>query len=150
MLIHRIAAQLYTAEGPQAIEEALAAGKDATLAVSQSGRVLVLAAQFARHPRPPVYLVSGEDAAERAARGLSAYLGSEHVARFPERTDYPWLDKQPDDAVVAARCAALERLAQGEACIMVASARSLLRCVPPAESRYWVSVTFVVGEERPF
>ncbi len=150
MLIHRIAAQLYTAEGPQAIEEALAAGKDATLAVSQSGRVLVLAAQFARHPRPTVYLVSGEDAAERAARGLSAYLGSEHVARFPERTDYPWLDKQPDDAVVAARCAALERLAQGEACIMVASARSLLRCVPPAESRYWASVTFAVGEERPF
>ena len=150
MLIHRIAAQLYTAEGPQAIEEALAAGKDATLAVSQSGRVLVLAAQFARHPRPTVYLVSGEDAAERAARGLSAYLGPEHVARFPERTDYPWLDMQPDDAVVAARCAALERLAQGEACIMVASARSLLRCVPPRESRYWASTVFSVGEEVPF
>lgn len=150
MLIHRIAAQLYTAEAPQVIEAALDAGKDATLAVSQSGRVLMLAAQFARRPRPVVYIVSGEEAADRAARALVAYVGLEHVARFPERTDYPWQDKQPDDAIVAARCAALGRIARGEACIMVASARALLRCVPPAESRYWASTTFAVGEERPF
>ena len=51
MLINRIAAQLYTAEGPQVIEAALDAGKDATLAVSQSGRILAAAAQFARRPR---------------------------------------------------------------------------------------------------
>lgn len=150
MLIHRIAAQLYTAEAPQVIEAALDAGKDDTLAVSQSGRVLMLAAQFARRPRPVVYIVSGEEAADRAARALVAYVGLEHVARFPERTDYPWQDKQPDDAIVAARCAALGRIARGEACIMVASARALLRCVPPAESRYWASTTFAVGEERPF
>lgn len=150
MLIHRIAAQLYTAEAPQVIEAALDAGKDATLAVSQSGRVLMLAAQFARRPRSVVYIVSGEEAADRAARALAAYVGLEHVARFPERTDYPWQDKQPDDAIVAARCAALGRIARGEACIMVASARALLRCVPPAESRYWASTTFAVGEERPF
>ena len=150
MLIHRIAAQLYTAEAPQVIEAALDAGKDATLAVSQSGRVLMLAAQFARRPRPVVYIVSGEEAADRAARALAAYVGLEHVARFPERTDYPWQDKQPDDAIVAARCAALGRIARGEACIMVASARALLRCVPPVESRYWASTTFAVGEERPF
>ncbi len=150
MLIDRIAAQLYTAEAPQAIEAALDAGKDATLAVSQSGRVLMLAAQFARRPRPVVYIVSGEEAADRAARALAAYVGLEHVARFPERTDYPWQDKQPDDAIVAARCAALGRIARGEACIMVASARALLRCVPLAESRYWASTTFAVGEERPF
>ena len=150
MLIHRIAAQLYTAEAPQVIEQALDEGKDATLAVSQSGRVLLLASQFARRPRPTVYVVSGEEAADRAARALAAYVGLEHVARFPERTDYPWQDKQPDDAVVAARCEALGRIARGEACIMVASARALLRCVPPAESRYWASTTFTVGEEQPF
>lgn len=33
---------------------------------------------------------------------------------------------------------------------MVASARALLRCVPPVESRYWESTTFAVGEEIPF
>ncbi len=150
MLIHRIAAQLYTAEGPQVVEAALDAGEDVTLAVSQSARTLMLAAQFARRPRPCVYVVSGEDAADRAARALATYVGLEHVARFPERTDRPWKDKAPDDAVVASRCAALGRIARGESCIMVASARSLLRCVPPAESRFWESQTFAVGDEIPF
>ena len=150
MLIHRIAAQLYTDDALQTIEAALDGGQDATLAVSQSGRSLMLAAQFARRPRPTVYIVSGEDAADRAARSLAAYVGLEHVARFPERADYPWKDKAPDDAVVAARCAALGRIARGEACIMVASARALLRCVPPQESRYWQSTSFAVGQEIPF
>lgn len=150
MLIHRIAAQLYTAEALQDIEAALAAGEDATLAISQSGRTLAVAAQFARTPRPTVYIVSGEEAADRAARSLAAYVGAEHVARFPERKDYPWRSNEPDDAVVAARCAVMSRVAQGESCIMVASARSLLRCVPPLESRYWQSTVFSVGEEIPF
>ena len=150
MLIHRIAAQLYTAEAPQVIEQALDDGLDATLAVSLSGRTLMLAAQFARRPRPCVYVVSGEEAADRAARALMAYVGMEHVARFPERTDYPWKDEQPDDAVVATRCHALGRIARGEACIMVTSARALLRCVPPRESDYWKSTTFTVGQEIPF
>ena len=59
---------------------------------------------------------------------LLAYLGREHVARFPERTDYPWKDQKPDDVVVATRCAALGRIARGEACVLVTSARALLRC----------------------
>lgn len=150
MLIHRIAAQLYTAEALQDIDAALAAGEDATLAISQSGRTLAVAAQFARSPRPTVYIVSGEDAADRAARSIAAYVGAERVVRFPERKDYPWKNDEPDDAVVAARCSALARIAQGEACIMVASARSLLRCVPPRESRYWASRTYTVGEEVAF
>lgn len=150
MLIHRIAAQLYTDRSLQAIDAALESGEDATLAVSQSGRTLMVAAQFARRPRPTVYIVSGEDAADRAARSLAAYVGVEHVARFPERSDYPWKSVQPDDAVVAMRCKALSRIARGESCIMVASARSLLRCVPPLESRYWSSTVFKVGEEVAF
>ena len=150
VLIHRIAAQLYTAEAPQAIEAALGRGEDATLAISQSGRTLMVAAQFARRPRPTVYIVSGEDSADRAYRSLAAYLGLEHVVRFPERADYPWKDDAPDDAVVAARCAALGRVARGENCVLVASARALLRCVPPRESGYWASTRFAVGEEVPF
>ena len=150
MLIHRIAAQLYTAQGPAQVLDALDEGQDATLAISQSAHTLMVAAQFSRRPRPVIYVVSGEDAAERAYRSLVGYLGLEHVARFPERTDYPWKDAAPDDAVVATRCAALGRVARGEHCVMVASARSLLRCVPPRESGYWRSCTFSVGEEVPF
>lgn len=150
MLIHRIAAQLYTAGALQDIDVALTAGEDATLAISQSGRTLAVAAQFARRPRPTVYIVSGEDAADRAARAIAAYVGADRVARFPERKDYPWKNQEPDDAVVATRCSALARIAQGDSCIMVASARSLLRCVPPPESRYWASRTYSVGDEVAF
>lgn len=149
MLIHRIAAQLYTAEALQTVEAGLDAGEDVTLAVSQSGRTLMAAAQFARRPRPTVYIVSGEDAADRAACSLAAYVGLAHVCRFPERKDYPWREQAPDDAVVAQRCEALGRIVRGDNCIMVASARALLRCVPPVESRYWESTTFAVGEEIP-
>ncbi len=130
MLIHRIAAQLYTAEALQDIEAALAAGEDAPLAISQSGPTLAVAAQFARTPPPPVYLVSGVEGADRAARSLAAYVGVEHVARFPERKDYPWKSNEPDDAVVAARCAAMSRVAQGESCIMVASEKEPLKTEP--------------------
>ena len=119
MLIHRIAAQLYTAEALQTVEAGLDAGEDVTLAVSQSGRTLMA-------------------------------VGLAHVCRFPERKDYPWREQAPDDAVVAQRCEALGRIVRGDNCIMVASARALLRCVPPVESRYWESTTFAVGEEIPF
>ena len=47
MLIHRIAAQLYTAEALQTVEAGLDAGEDVTLAVSQSGRTLMAAAPSA-------------------------------------------------------------------------------------------------------
>ncbi len=151
MLIHRIAAQLKRAEGFATVADALARGDDATLAVAQSGRTLMAAAQFALDPRPTVYIVSGEDAADRAARTLAGYVGLEHVARYPERRDYPWSSKAvPDEAVIASRCAALARISAGEPCIMVASARSLLRCVPPAGNAYFRSLRLAVGEETPY
>lgn len=40
MLIHRIAAQLYTAEALQTVEAGLDSGEDVTLAVSQSAERL--------------------------------------------------------------------------------------------------------------
>ncbi|MBY4797870.1 transcription-repair coupling factor [Collinsella sp. AGMB00827] len=150
MLIHRIAAQLMTAEAPQVIEDALSAGKDATLAVSQSARTLIVASLFARTPRPVVYVVSGEDAAARAAASLAAYLGQDRVVRFPERADLPWDETPADDAAIATRSAALGRVARSEACVMVAATRALLRCVPPRESRYWESVGYTLHEETSF
>ena len=84
------------------------------------------------------------------ARALSAWLGMGRVARYPERRDWPWSDKSADDAVVGARCAAIARLAAGEACVVVASGRSLLRRVPPVGSGYYASSTFAVGDELDF
>ena len=127
MFINRVANQLLAAPELEEVLRQLRAGEDSTLAIAQSARPLVLASLWADDPRPCLLVVSGEEAADRTARALAAWLGMEHVARFPERRDWPWSDKPADDAVVGARCAAIARLAAGENCVVVASARALLR-----------------------
>ena len=148
--IRRVAAKLRDAEEYEALRRRLAAGEDCQLSLAQSARPLVLASLWAADPRPCLYVVSGEDAADRAARAIAAWLGLDVVCRFPERRDMPWSERAADDAVVGARCRALARLAHGEPCVVVASARALLRCVPPAGSGYYEASTFSVGDEVPF
>ena len=150
MLINRVSRQIMTCPELEPLVRALGADDDATLAVAQSARPLMLAAIWADDPRPCLFVVSGEEAADRAARALAAWLGQDVVCRYPERRDYPWSEKAPEDSVVGARCRAVARLAEGEKCVVVASARSLLRRVPPVGSGYWASSTFSVGDEVPF
>ncbi|MFZ2756141.1 MAG: hypothetical protein WAY93_04675, partial [Atopobiaceae bacterium] len=90
MFVHRVARQLRTSPEYAAIARELADGHDATLAVAQSARPLLLAALWAEHPRPCLFVVSGEEAADRASRTLAAWLGLGSVGRFPERKDWPW------------------------------------------------------------
>ena len=112
-------------------------------------RPLIVASVFARNPRPTLVVVAGEDAADRMAVALSAYLGRDVVERYPERKDLPWSDKAPDGAVIGARCHAVARLAAGEECVVVASARALVRCVPPAGSRYFEPITYELATADP-
>ena len=150
MLINRVSRQLLSAPELEPALRELRAGHDATLAVSQSARPLVLASVWTANPRPCLFVVSGEEAADRAAKALQAWLGMDVVCRYPDRPDLPWKSDAPDDAVIGARTDAIARLATAEPCVVVASARSLLRRVPPAGSGYWASSTFTVGEEVPF
>ena len=150
MLIDRVSRQLLSAPELAPLMRELAAGRDATLAVAQSARPLALAALWARDPRPCLFVVSGEEAADRAARALAAWLGQDVVCRYPERRDRPWADAAPDDAAIGARCRAVARLAEGEDCVVVTSAHALLRRVPPRGSGYFASSAFAVGEEVPF
>ena len=150
MLIHRVARQLLRAPELEGTLHDLHEGVDTTLSLAQSARPLVLASLWAADPRPTLFVVSGEETADRAARALSAWLGMDAVCRYPERRDWPWADKPADDAVVGARCSAIARLAAAEPCIVVASARALLRRVPPQGSGYYASCTFAVGEEVDF
>ena len=150
MLIDRVSRQLVAAPELAPLVRALDAGEDASLSVAQSARPLVLAALWARAPRPCLLVVSGEEAADRTARALAAWLGSDVVGRYPERRDRPWADAAPDDAVIGARCRSIARLAAGERCVIVSSAHALLRRVPPVGSGYFASSTFAVGDEVPF
>ena len=150
MFINRVSQRLLAAPELLPLLHELNQGNDATLAVAQSARPLMVAALWARDPRPCLLIVSGEESADRAARHLAAWLGRGVVCRYPERRDWPWSDKPADDAVVGARCRAVERLAQGEKCLVVASARALLRRVPPKSSAYFASSTFSVGDQVDF
>ncbi|MBQ1841056.1 MAG: DEAD/DEAH box helicase, partial [Atopobiaceae bacterium] len=150
MFIDSVSQQLLAAQELTPLLKELGAGNEVTFAVAQSARPLLVAALWAHDPRPCLLVVSGEEAADRAARALAAWLGRENVARYPERRDWPWSEKPADDAVVGARCNAIARLAAGEQCVVVASARSLLRRVPPVRSGYYASSTFAVGDEVEF
>ena len=150
MFIDRVSQQLMRAPELAPLLSELDQGSDATLAVAQSARPLVVASLWARDPRPCLLVVSGEEAADRVGRALAAWLGRERVARYPERRDWPWSERPGDDAVIGARCDAITRLASGEACVVVSSARALLRRVPPADSGYFASSTFAVGDEVEF
>ena len=150
MLVHRISNQLLTTPDLRMPVKQLREGKDVSIGIAQSGRALLTAALWADDPRPCLLVMPGEEAADRMAQALSAWLGVGAVMRYPVRTDLPWSDKPADDGVIGARCAAVECLVAGKNCVVVASARSLMRRVPPVGSGYYASSTFEVGDEMEF
>ena len=110
----------------------LDAGEDATLAIAASARPFMVASRFAHKPQTTLVVVAGEEAALSFARNVAAYVGEERVLRFPERTDYPFASKPANLRIVAQRMEAAYALQTERPCIVVASARAMLRMIPPA------------------
>lgn len=125
----------------------LDAGEDATLGVASSARPFLASAEFSRSPRPTLVVVAGEDAAISFARNMAAYLGEDRVILFPERSDVPFSPKTPDASKVARRMEAAFSLASGRPRVVVASARSLIRMMPPRESLVAAPLVFEAGTE---
>jgi transcription-repair coupling factor (superfamily II helicase) len=137
-LIARLAEVLFAGKELEGVSARLETGRDAVVAVPLSARALLVAAAFVRHPRPTLVVVSGEEAAYLFARDLAVWLGNERVLALPLRTNLPWKD-QPQESQhvqqVGQRARAIDALATGKPQVVVASARALLRCVPPAPPR---------------
>ena len=125
----------------------LDAGEDGTLGVASSARPFLVAARFAHRPQTTLVVVAGEDAAVAFARQVAAYLGDERVMRFPERADYPWGSKPSDPAQAARRMEVVHALASGREAVVVASARSLVRALPPVGSDVHLPLSFEAGRE---
>ncbi len=125
----------------------LDAGEDATLGVASSARPFLASAEFSRSPRPTLVVVAGEDAAISFARNMAAYLGEDRVILFPERSDVPFSPKTPDASKIARRMEAAFSLASGRPRVVVASARSLIRMMPPRESLVAAPLVFEAGTE---
>lgn len=130
-LLADLSALLDRAPGFAKATAALQAGEDFTLAVPPSIRPLVVAAAFRAQPRAVLVAVPGEDAAERFARQLTAYLPTESVLSLPAPATLPWSRQPGDLRVVGRRARALHALQEGRPAIVVASARGLLRLLPP-------------------
>ena len=134
----------------KAIESSLEKGNDTVFALSQSARPIMLASLWAHSPRPCVFVVSGEEHADRISRILTSWIGRQYVFRYPERKDLPWTETQADGAVIGARMRAMYELNQGNPCIVVASARSLMQRVPPVGTRYFEPIEFSIADEIEF
>ncbi len=127
--------------------ETLASGGDVTLAAAAFVRPALVAAFAAERRRPVLAVVPGEDAAEQFALQLRAYLGAERVLRFPLRPDMPWMREAPPLEVVGKRARAVHALTSGTAAVVVASARALLRALPPQGSHVFEPLEVVRGGE---
>ncbi|MEG1561729.1 MAG: transcription-repair coupling factor [Raoultibacter sp.] len=143
-----IDALTYTLEKSGALDEVwskLDAGDDSSVGVAASARPFLVAARFARRPQTTLVVVAGEEAAQLFARNLAAYVGEERVLSFPERSDYPFAPKPADFHQVARRMEALHALATEQPCLVVASARAMLRTLPPLSSHAAQPFTCVAG-----
>lgn len=125
----------------------LDAGEDASLGIAASARPFMVAARFARKPQTTFVVVAGEDAAVSFARSLAAYVGEERVLRFPERTDLPFASRPANLSVVAQRMEAAYALQSARPVIVVASAASLVRMMPPASAGVAAPLRLEVGAE---
>ncbi len=145
MLIHRLAASLSGADSYRTIAEMLAHGDDATLAAPGLVRPALVASLHVQTPRPTLVVVAGEEAAERIWRQTAAFLGREVVLRLPDRSDVPWDEAAPDLEEVGSRARALFALDKNRPVVVVASARALLRTVPPQGSHAFDPLLLAAG-----
>ena len=133
----------------------LDAGADATIGVASSARPFLVAARFAERPQPTLVVVPGEETAETFARMLGAYVGDEKVYLYREREENPFILDPPANAKEyqararqsARRLEALWALQSGRSCLVVASARALLRKVAPARAEVARPLVLEAGKE---
>ncbi|MCL4078394.1 transcription-repair coupling factor [Coriobacteriia bacterium Es71-Z0120] len=127
--------------------DALASGDDVALAAAAFVRPALVAAVARERTGPVLAVVPGEDAAEQFAMQVRAYLGPEAVLRFPLREDMPWERREPPLEAVGRRARAVWALSSGRQAVVVASARALVRALPPQGSHVFEPLVVKRGGE---
>ena len=141
MLIDALSAAIEENGALAEVYAKLDAGQDAALAVAASARPFVVAARFAAKPQPMLVVLPGEDAVEGFARSVAAYLGDERVAAFPARADHPFAPKAGDARFIARRASAAWAVQSGAHKVVVASAASIVRALPPHAARVFAPIS---------
>ncbi|GAV32224.1 transcription-repair coupling factor [Coriobacteriaceae bacterium EMTCatB1] len=146
-LIDLIEERVWRDRGLAHARDALASGRDVTLAAAAFVRPAIVAALARELERPALVVVAGEDAAEQFALQLRAFLGNDAVLRFPLRTDLPWERVAPQLETVGKRARAVRALSSGSGAVVVASARALVRALPPQGSQVFEPLVIRRGGE---
>ncbi len=131
----------------RAAVEAAHGGEDVTLAAPSLVRPVLTAALFLAAPAPTLVVLSGEDAADRFALQMRSFLHADTVLRLPSREALPWRRDERDPRAVGMRARALHALERGRPVVVVASARSLMRRVPPQGSQLFEPLSAAPGDE---
>src|SRR5690349_5909090 len=122
------------------ILSALRAGRRTRVLGAEGGYRGLLLARAMADPdtTAPLCYIAADDASARAVAadvgffaGASEVEHSQRILLIPEIDVSPYGDVSPDPRAVGARLAALERLRAGEAELIIASLRSLLRKTIP-------------------
>lgn len=146
MIIRAISNHLLQARDISDVWHKLLDGKDATLSISQSARTLIVASVWAEIPRACLYVTAGEETASLQVRALQGLLGADKVFHFAERRDLPWSERVESAEIIAQRTRALYQLQQNTPCVVVASARALMRRLPPVSSHYLVPLRVSIAD----
>lgn len=147
MLIDSLAFAIEESGALDSVYEKLDGGHDAALAIAASARPFAIAARFAARPQPMLVVIPGEDAVDGFARSIASYVGDAHVLSFPMRTDYPFAPKEPDARFAARRAHSAWSLQSSAEAIVVTSAASLIRALPPCASRVFAPIVAREGME---
>jgi transcription-repair coupling factor (superfamily II helicase) len=133
-LLADLSQALDSAPGFAHCRDTLAGGEDFTLAAPGSVRPLVTASLFRMEQRTTLVVVPGVEAAARYARQLAAYLPLDRVLMLPMAATVPWSRDPVRVEVAGRRARALWSLREGREVVVVTSARTLLRLVPPTSA----------------
>lgn len=147
MLINQLTEILESSSCLDAFWSKLDAGEDASLGIASSARPFMVAARFAHKPQPTLVVVAGKDQATTFANSVASYLGDDKVIIYPDREDTPFNEKKRSVKDVARRMEAAYDLYTNEKLVVVASARALMRCLPPASEKVCAPLVFQAGLE---
>ena len=126
----------------------LDAAGDGTLGVANSARPFLVAARFSHRPQNHAGGSCWRRAAITFARSLSAYLGEDKGVAFSRARRCSVCEEAGGSGHHRARrMEAAHALQTGRQVVVVASARALLRMLPPAEAKAAAPMTFAAGFE---
>ena len=123
-------------------------GQDVSVSAPGFVRPFAIASLFIKNPRPICVVVSGQQAAMRFARSLSAYIGTSNVLLLAQQKALAWSQNPLDEsdlALSATRAQAIGMLSSAKPVVVVTCTRALMKKIAPAGADIFSPITLCRG-----